>query len=285
MLTWWHTFHSIIPQSGFAFAEVNRILFFYKTRSSASIFLWGIFQWFQSVRLAAQTSGLSWLLWGMLGFFLVRQGYVVKKMRMPLAVVPTLIMSLIGSFTLYTFLQGALRWSGREWYFTLGPLLASMCLIPLLETSVHDPLGRKFVYVFLGCIAICFVGTNPLRGARFIHQQDIFQAAQDISQSLPPGTKIGMFNAGVLGYYASQTIVNLDGVVNTSAYQALHQHQMGAYLQEQQIPYVLDYDIAVNYRYFPFWGTTNTTFLAPLKEFGQGSAYHNSQLILYKVIK
>ncbi len=52
------------------------------------------------------------------------------------------------------------------------------------------------------------------------------------------------FNAGVIGYFADRTVINIDVVVNPNAYQALRDHQLLAYLRRANVAYAADYDMA-----------------------------------------
>ena len=42
--------------------------------------------------------------------------------------------------------------------------------------------------------------------------------AEFLNQRLPPSTRIGVFNAGRIGYYTDGHVVNLDGLINTDAF-------------------------------------------------------------------
>ena len=60
--------------------------------------------------------------------------------------------------------------------------------------------------------------------------------------AFPLGTKIGGLQTGALGYFAPDlTVVNLDGVVNRAAYDALVAHRSIDYILGEKIEYVLDW--------------------------------------------
>lgn len=283
---WMFSFGTIIPQSGFAFSEVNKTLFLYKPRSLLTMLVWSFFQWFRSVELAAHTSGVGWGLWLMLSLFLGKFWLLFRKKWREIPTVPWLVIIMISAFIIYTGLQGAIRWSGREWYFTFGMILFPLCFVLVFSTlkMFQSRKGLAIGFATLLTVAM-FLWTNPLLSPRFSAQQDVILAAKSLQQDLPADVRVGTFNAGILGFYAIQPVINLDGVVNTSAFHALRDHEMRDYLEHEQIAYVLDYEIAVNYRYFPFWGTTNTAFLVPKKILSENSSYHGSRLILYEVSK
>lgn len=75
------------------------------------------------------------------------------------------------------------------------------------------------------------------------------KAADKAEIILPEGSVIGAFNAG---YYGSRlgeqyTVVNLDGVVNHSAYQALKHSGLAAYFKSEGIDYVLDHSGSIQF--------------------------------------
>lgn len=278
----WRVFGALIPQSGFAFSLVNKTLFFYKPRSVPTLFLWSIFQWVQSLKMAAYVSGMSWALWMGLGAFGIRLAWE-KRSKQSLLPAAQILAVLIVGFIGFTFLQGALRWSGREWYFSLGPILG-LCAFGYLLEVIKDRFHlRKIVFmiVMFGIYAL----TNELHSNRFLSQGSMYQVAMELSRTLDTsGLRIGAYNAGIYGYYAGATIVNLDGLVNISAYHALRDKRMYTYLQDEKIDYILDYAIATNYRYAPFWGKPNTDFLIPVRSMSTDTSYHGSTLMLFKVV-
>jgi len=44
------------------------------------------------------------------------------------------------------------------------------------------------------------------------------EAADWLRRHLPPGTRVGAWNGGMLGYYSGQHVVILDGLANSSAF-------------------------------------------------------------------
>ena len=68
------------------------------------------------------------------------------------------------------------------------------------------------------------------------------------------GNKIASFNAGIYAYYSDRQVVNLDGVVNHDAFQAIKRFEIINYLNQQNISYVIDYDSAIKGEYQSFMG-------------------------------
>ena len=61
------------------------------------------------------------------------------------------------------------------------------------------------------------------------------EVARWVREDVPSSWKVGMVQSGVVGYYAGRPVINLDGKVNPSAFRALRDRRMGAYLDEEGI--------------------------------------------------
>jgi hypothetical protein len=65
--------------------------------------------------------------------------------------------------------------------------------------------------------------------------------AQKLAGEMPAGSRIGIFNAGTIAYFdEAQRIVNLDGLVNNSAYAYIKKNDLCEYLLAQRIDAVGD---------------------------------------------
>lgn len=69
------------------------------------------------------------------------------------------------------------------------------------------------------------------------------RAAEWMSENLPDDALVGSWNAGIVGYYADQRIVNLDGLINGFDFLPyLEAGRFGDYVRDQGITYVSDID-------------------------------------------
>lgn len=66
---------------------------------------------------------------------------------------------------------------------------------------------------------------------------------------LPPGATVGSHQSGALAYIADRhfRVVNLDGVVNPPAFQAIRTRHLDAYLRALRINYLIDSDLILTY--------------------------------------
>jgi hypothetical protein len=62
-----------------------------------------------------------------------------------------------------------------------------------------------------------------------------------IDRNLPQETILGSWNAGFLGYHTSQTVVNLDGLVNSWEYFEKYRNDICPYIKRVGITYLVDY--------------------------------------------
>jgi hypothetical protein len=65
-------------------------------------------------------------------------------------------------------------------------------------------------------------------------------AALFAKDRIPPKAKVGGFQSGSLSYWLDTPIINLDGVTNKAAYLHLKNKTMDAYLEEQDIDYLVE---------------------------------------------
>jgi hypothetical protein len=86
-------------------------------------------------------------------------------------------------------------------------------------------------------------------------QREMLAANHWLSKNLPSDAKIGSFNAGIYAFYSNRQVVNLDGVVNHSAFEAIKGRNILLYLDQEKVSYIIDYDSAIKGEYRPFMGS------------------------------
>jgi len=72
-----------------------------------------------------------------------------------------------------------------------------------------------------------------------------------------PNTLFGVINCGISSYYSANNVVDLDGNMNISAYTAIINRDLYEYCKDNNINYILDYDIWINEYYKKIWGDNN----------------------------
>lgn len=70
-----------------------------------------------------------------------------------------------------------------------------------------------------------------------------YLAAQWMARHLPADAKVGSWNAGVLGYYAPQSVVNLDGLINNfDLLPYLERQAIDEYIEREGLTHLCDMD-------------------------------------------
>lgn len=70
----------------------------------------------------------------------------------------------------------------------------------------------------------------------------IYMASQWINENLPEDAVVGSWNAGILGFYTEQTVVNLDGLINNhDLLPFIESRTVADYIRREGIRYLSDY--------------------------------------------
>ena len=156
-------------------------------------------------------------------------------------------------FLLLFFVNVAIRWGGRAWYFmSFEFFIAMLVTIVVASLSLH----KKTVIFGLIVLTIFFFGVSWSREIRdqYINQVEIFSMAEWMSEHLSPNTRVGVFNSGIIGYFSNVHSINIDGLVNNASYHAMKEHRLWAYIQSEDVEYIADFPISLSYRYKSFFG-------------------------------
>lgn len=142
----------------------------------------------------------------------------------------------------------------RSWYFSS---LVPIVLVPL--ALVADFISRSLLSRPPTLRWLCGASTTVVFLAMLVHgwtiglaprcgELDAYRAIQLANRTLPQGTTLGAWNAGLFGYfYERGQVVNLDGLVNNAAYHHVVDRSLGAYVVERKIDYLIDSDGAIGF--------------------------------------
>jgi hypothetical protein len=170
----------------------------------------------------------------------------------------------LAGFVVMLLINSAYRWSVRSWYFAWGMptvILAAGVLFDHLHATLsslsdnrEDRLPKQvqglFLYGALALfLAVAYVGParDAWRTGHYPFQQDNVTAGLYLKEHVGPDARIATFNAGVIGYFSERSVVNIDGVVNPKAYEAMRDHRLIAYLRSIGVDYAADRDGAWTY--------------------------------------
>jgi hypothetical protein len=72
---------------------------------------------------------------------------------------------------------------------------------------------------------------------------EMYHAAQWINGNVPEGERVGSWNAGVVGYYSTRPVVNLDGLINNfELLPYIRERRVADYIRDRNIRYLSDVD-------------------------------------------
>ncbi len=147
----------------------------------------------------------------------------------------------------YSFLQGF----KALWYFAPVVLYLLSLFITfasdLLEQAGSDLKTRSKIGLLL---AMPFFLSAMLSWRSFASSGSIQMglahqsAAKWISEHLPPQAILASWDAGILGFYTKQPVVNVDGVVNSAQFlEALKTRTAGLFLRNQQVAWLVNHTL------------------------------------------
>ncbi len=199
------------------------------------------------------------------------------------------ILCLLGYTALYTA-SGAVQ----NWY-TANVTVPVFILFAAGAGYLNGRIFKEyqFTVIWLSTFALVSLGTQLLNlyplgseKAPWPHQQFNLAAGRYLAQN-PADGYIGSWNSGIAGYYQGGTnIVNIDGLVNNDIYPYAVQNTLPAYLQKNNIRYILDFENMFHPPFPKRGGYANAAFLEslkPIKEFDKGQFTEFKFLRLYRI--
>jgi len=175
------------------------------------------------------------------------------------------------------------RWFIRPWYFV--PLAASVGLAAaLIGTPLLLRWHRRTQAVILVALILVMVlnGVRVIREQTYPGQADLYAAAVWLRGQPVPGTAVGAFNAGILGYFSGHPVINLDGVVDWGAIRAREQRRLVGYLVERGGRWLVDWQGSIWGTFGPFLGVSPSQ-LVELRRFSEVPSVFGP-VLLYDVL-
>ena len=232
-------------------------------------------------------TGAAWLLFILLGAAIAL--FVVGKVRVLASRkdIPLVAFLFLGFLVLF-FANAGVRFTGRSWYFISFDLFLVFGATWMLG-KLALPLYRERVLLSFASVLVLstfFLGWyGELRGQN-LNQIGAYEMAQWMNEQVPAGTPVGVFNAGVQGYFSHVRVINLDGLVNNSAYEAMRERRLWTYIEDEHIEYISDFDLYLSYRYKSFLDIDDPfTHLQEIRRVSvAGGAHGADSMALYKVL-
>lgn len=207
---------------------------------------WQLAQTLDGFRLALRYSGTPW---PPLTFVLVG-GALILALRSGSAALGArfrrlnfLIVALLGLLLFH----GVYRMYPRSWYFVPVGFVAVLYLGVVFDDFSARRRGHARLAVVATVLAL--VGWNLLQLGSMWHagwypwQLEMVSAARWVGANTGAGDRVGAFNAGIVGYWnPDRTVINLDGVVNSDAFDAIRRRRLSEYISAAGIAYLIDYE-------------------------------------------
>lgn len=163
---------------------------------------------------------------------------------------------------------GYSTYSHGQWFYDRYSVTIAVLFSMLLILSLVVQLKSKiycFALILIGSMII--VGYGVLltygsyrwlfAGAAAVPDDGFYRTTQYLDNSLPEGSRIGVFQAGLIGYYSNQQILAIDGKVNRLAGKAILEGRMFDYFCEAKIGYVADWQDLIDRFLFKRSGDRN----------------------------
>lgn len=191
---------------------------------------------------------------------------------LPIPVITAVCLLWLGG-ALLIFIHTFIRWYPRTWYFDQIVILSAVTLalalyILWLRTANSDrsqilllinasPAVARAAIALLfltATIAVTAYELKALKQPPFPHQVEMLDAAYWLQAHLQDHETASAFNAGIMGFFVSNRVINLDGVMNNAAYDAIVDRELIEFLDTLSVNYYVDYDPVMWEQYRKFLG-------------------------------
>jgi len=134
-----------------------------------------------------------------------------------------------------------------RWYFVFPAVVQMITFIflvkncRLLECSRVNRHAMPITLLFIGGSFLLNLGFINWALDRHTVSKKLFNIVREVNQMIGPGKALGAFDAGVVGYFSSGVVYNLDGLVNSYDFfeSQIKLGRYGDYIERTGIEYLL----------------------------------------------
>ena len=146
------------------------------------------------------------------------------------------------------FLHGLffMPWAAHWWHYA-SYVPVTLLVSAMLLDDITARVGRRTALIggvaatTALLVAVTWYVDARIRG---LHHGPWYAASLWIRDHLPANAVVGMTDAGLVGYFCERPTVNLDGVINSYAYQlALRDHKLADFLRNCGVTHIADYEV------------------------------------------
>ncbi len=274
-LAWnWLNFRSIIQSSGMAAPYVLHGLY---DMSGHSVYDGLAQSWLYFVSYVLVGGPFLWIALVDVVTFIwaerIRHHTGIYPAALPRRVLSATLLLWLAGFGLI-FVHAFIRWYPRSWYFNQLSWLSvlSVCLIIeiIIDIWLHARFARRQnlgwrmvgrVTALIGCTTALLVAVSSIQllviGV-YPWQVEMLDGARWLAANTSMQDTAAAFNAGIISYFSGRRVVNLDGVINNAAFEALQQRDLMGFVRQSDVRYFVDYDPIMLREYQPFLGEWST---------------------------
>lgn len=286
----WINFGEIIQTSGFAVPYIIRENFILNGGTQQSFFLNGIKKYIDFLmkdlaRYLGYPRTSLILIISIISMIVLRDRAKNRKEKI---LFKLLLFLWIAGLSL-TLIHVALRSYPRPWYFTQIIIVAILTIV-LAFHLLNIKKGAGWLYVLVLLIislSSALLIPKMINGAYF-YQPEMLDAAYWLKENAKDDQISGSFNGGIVAFFSGKRVINLDGVINNSAFAAIRDKKLLDYIEENEIDYYLDYHPIMLDWYAPFLGRSMTSEnwqqLAIINRPEIKPPWDDNQIVIYRVL-
>lgn len=167
------------------------------------------------------------------------------------------IFAVVGALFAMLWYPTELGYAAVKWWFVPSELVIVVVVATVVATAAALCFERLVAPRWRRGVAIAVIATlvgaygiqtvrlfsGPIANRDWNRSWNVasYDASRWLADNVAPTERIGSWNAGVLGYYAEQPVVNLDGLINNfDLLPYLREHRIADYIDEENIVYLSD---------------------------------------------
>ncbi len=151
----------------------------------------------------------------------------------------------LAAYTLYC----PAHWYGSR-YLIAAVLLVTVDVLGRVGRRLGEADRRRPIAGALACAAAVLILGVQVRNLSYFESfrwsetevTGFLKRWQELEPKIPPGARVGSFQAGTYSYFGRRDIVNLDGKVNRGAYEALRDKRLHEYIRAERIDVVVEWE-------------------------------------------
>lgn len=149
------------------------------------------------------------------------------------------------------------------------------------------PAPQRVLLALVAGVALIAGGRTValLRSPAFPWQESMVEAGRWLREHTDPDDRVLSFNAGIISHYSERSVINLDGVIDNAALDALESRELARFMCDSGARWYVDFEPIMLDEHRGFLGSAaDRIVLEPVTEIRAGGAtrYRDSELIVHR---